>query len=115
MYHPQEITIHQWYSLTRLRLSKFKKFIFSFQFGVLPKVKETDREKLLRKKEKQKAKDESKLEKRRIKEEKLRKVADKEKERDKKKQQKIKPKTGASGGPSKIADFIQVRLLTREY
>lgn len=87
----------------------FIKDLIGFQFGVLPKVKETDREKLLRKKEKQKAKDESKLEKRRIKEEKLRKVADKEKERDKKKQQKIKPKIGTSGGgPSKIADFIQV-------
>lgn len=82
----------------------------TFQFGVLPKVKETDREKLLRKKEKQKAKDESKSEKRRIKEEKLRKVAEKEKEREKKKQQKVKPKTGTSG-PSKIADFIQVLLL----
>lgn len=75
---------------------------------MLPKQKD-DREKLLRKREKQKAKDDSKLEKRRLKEEKLRKVADKEKERDKKKQQKLKQKSGSSGGgPSKIADFIQV-------
>lgn len=80
------------------------------KFGVLPKLKDADREKLMRKREKQKAKDDSKLEKqRRLKEEKLRKVADKEKERDKKKQQKLKQKSAsASGIPSKIADFIQV-------
>lgn len=73
-------------------------------------MKEADREKLMRKREKQKAKDDSKLEKqRRLKEEKLRKVADKEKERDKKKQQKLKQKSAsASGMPAKIADFIQV-------
>ena len=81
------------------------------QFGVLPKMKESDREKLLRKREKQKAKDDSKIEKqRRLKEEKLRKVADKEKERDKKKQQKIKQKAVSLGSaPSKLSDFIQVR------
>lgn len=81
-------------------------------FAVLPKLKDADRDKLLRKREKQKAKDDSKLEKqRRLKEEKLRKVADKEKERDKKKQQKQKQKSTTSsipGAPSKIADFIQV-------
>jgi glucocorticoid receptor DNA-binding factor 1 len=78
-------------------------------FGVLPKMKESDREKLLRKREKQKAKDDSKLEKqRRLKEEKLRKVADKEKERDKKKQQKIKQKAvSLTTAPSKLSDFIQ--------
>lgn len=72
-------------------------------------MKEADREKLLRKCEKQKAKDDSKLEKqRRLKEEKLRKVADKEKERDKKKQQKLKQKSAsASGIPTKLVDFIQ--------
>ncbi|KAK9758629.1 RhoGAP domain [Popillia japonica] len=77
-------------------------------FGVLPKLKDSDREKLLRKREKQKVKDDTKLEKRRLKEEKLRKTADKEKDRDKKKQQKLKQKSSSSsGGPSKIADFIQ--------
>lgn len=78
-----------------------------------------DAEKALRKREKQKAKDDSKLEKRRLKEEKMRRVADKEKERDKKKQQKLKQKGGGggsgggsgsgsvSGPPSKLNDFIQ--------
>lgn len=75
----------------------------------MPKLKDSDREKLLRKREKQKVKDDTKLEKRRLKEEKLRKTADKEKDRDKKKQQKLKQKSSSSsGGPSKIADFIQV-------
>lgn len=74
-------------------------------FGVLPKMKESDVEKILRKREKQKAKDDSKLEKRRLKEEKLRKVAE---ERDKKKQLKTKQKTmPPSGVPSKLADYIQ--------
>jgi hypothetical protein len=75
-------------------------------------MKESDREKLLRKREKQKAKDDSKLEKqRRLKEEKLRKVADKEKERDKKKQQKIKQKAvSLTTAPSKLSDFIQVSV-----
>lgn len=77
---------------------------------MLPKMKDSDREKLMRKREKQKAKDDSKLEKqRRLKEEKLRKVADKEKERDKKKAQKLKQKSSSTTGiPLKIADFIQV-------
>lgn len=76
-------------------------------FGVLPKqLKDVERDKLIRKREKQKAKDDSRLEKRRLKEEKLRKVADKEKEREKKKQQKLKQKS-TSGGPLKISDFIQ--------
>ncbi|XP_031336151.1 rho GTPase-activating protein 190 isoform X8 [Photinus pyralis] len=76
-------------------------------FGVLPKqLKDIEQDKLTRKREKQKAKDDSKLEKRRLKEEKLRKVADKEKEREKKKQQKLKQKS-SSGGPPKISDFIQ--------
>lgn len=80
-------------------------------------MKEADREKLMRKREKQKAKDDSKLEKqRRLKEEKLRKVADKEKERDKKKQQKLKQKSAsASGLPSKIVDFIQVFMVCGVY
>ncbi|XP_017768448.1 PREDICTED: rho GTPase-activating protein 190 isoform X5 [Nicrophorus vespilloides] len=79
------------------------------QFDALPKMKESDREKLLRKREKQKAKDDSKLEKRKQKEEKLRKVADKEKERDRKKLQKLKQKSGSAGGnvPAKLSDFIQ--------
>lgn len=78
-------------------------------FGVLPKLKESDIEKILRKREKQKAKDDSKLEKRRLKEEKLKKVADKERERDKKKQQKQSKKSNsAAGALPKIADFIQV-------
>ncbi|XP_065166513.1 rho GTPase-activating protein 190 isoform X5 [Atheta coriaria] len=66
-------------------------------------------EKSIRKREKQKAKDDSKLEKRRLKEEKLRKVAEKEKERDKKKASKLKQKSGSSSSnaPSKLADFIQ--------
>ncbi|XP_018330563.1 rho GTPase-activating protein 190 [Agrilus planipennis] len=81
----------------------------SQMFGVLPKhYKDVEREKILRKREKQKAKDESKLEKRKLKEEKLRKIADKEKERDKKKQQKLKQKSASTGGIPKIADFIQV-------
>nr|XP_022914892.1 rho GTPase-activating protein 190 isoform X6 [Onthophagus taurus] len=77
-------------------------------FGVLPKQKDSDREKLLRKREKQKIKDDSKLEKRRLKEEKLRKVAEnKDKDRDKKKHQKLKQKSASTSGIPKIADFIQ--------
>nr|CAI5846227.1 unnamed protein product [Callosobruchus analis] len=77
----------------------------STMFGVLPKIKESDVEKILRKREKQKAKDDSKLEKRRLKEEKLRKVAE---ERDKKKQMKCKQKSmPPPGAPSKLADYIQ--------
>ncbi|CAH1985676.1 unnamed protein product [Acanthoscelides obtectus] len=77
----------------------------STMFGVLPKIKESDVEKILRKREKQKAKDDSKLEKRRLKEEKLRKVAE---ERDKKKQMKCKQKSMPPPGvPSKLADYIQ--------
>ncbi|CAH0558065.1 unnamed protein product [Brassicogethes aeneus] len=71
-------------------------------FGVLSKMKESDCEKLLRKREKQKAKDDSKLEKRRLKEEKLRKVAE---ERDKKKQQKSSGKQKSV--PITLADYIQ--------
>lgn len=78
----------------------------------MPKqLKDLDRDKLLRKREKQKAKDDSKLEKRRLKEEKLRKITDKEKEREKKKQLKLKQKSSSGGGPPKISDFIQVNWL----
>lgn len=78
----------------------------------MPKqLKDLDRDKLLRKREKQKAKDDSKLEKRRLKEEKLRKITDKEREREKKKQQKLKQKSSSGGGPPKISDFIQVNRL----
>ncbi|XP_060516601.1 rho GTPase-activating protein 190 [Cylas formicarius] len=74
-------------------------------FGVFPKMKETDLDKLLRKREKQKAKDDSKMEKRRLKEEKLRKVAE---ERDRKKLQKSKQKCMPPGGvAAKLADYIQ--------
>ncbi|CAH1109193.1 unnamed protein product [Psylliodes chrysocephalus] len=73
-------------------------------FGVLPKMKECDIEKMLRKREKQKAKDDSKQEKRRLKEEKLKRVAE---ERDKKKQKSKQKSIPSSGAPSKLADFIQ--------
>ncbi|XP_044740901.1 rho GTPase-activating protein 190 isoform X2 [Chrysoperla carnea] len=67
-------------------------------------------DKLTRKKEKQKSKDDEKLEKRRLKEEKMRKVADKERERDKKKQKQPKQKTNSdisSNQAIKISDFVQ--------
>ncbi|XP_066261136.1 rho GTPase-activating protein 190 [Euwallacea similis] len=76
-------------------------------FGVFPRMKESDFDKLLRKREKQKAKDDSKLEKRRLKEEKLRKVAE---EKDRKRQQKTQGKKAAvlpSGTVSKLTDYIQ--------
>lgn len=75
------------------------------QFGLGSKFanKECDREKLIRKKEKQKAKDDEKLEKRRIKEEKLRKVAEKEKEREKKKQKnKQQQKSSSTAGAQSL-------------
>lgn len=56
-------------------------------------------------------KDDEKQEKRRLKEEKLRKVADKAGREREKKKQKHKPKCvmGGTGQPLKISDFIQVR------
>lgn len=88
------------------------------QFGVVPKVKDSEREKLLeRKREKQKAisaKEEEKLEKRKAKEEqaKLRKLIDKEKEQEKKMRRKsTKPNSSKAGGGESTAtglsDFIQ--------
>lgn len=77
---------------------------------MLPKLKESDREKLARKKDKQKAKDDEKQEKRRLKEEKLRKVGDKGREREKKKQKHKQKCVVPSGAPLKIADFIQVSI-----
>lgn len=79
----------------------------------MPKLKDSDREKLLdRKREKQKlaaSKEEEKMEKRRAKEEaaKLRKLIDKEKELEKKMKRKSKPngKSMIEGGT--LSDFIQ--------
>lgn len=82
---------------------------------MLPKLKESDREKLARKKDKQKAKDDEKQEKRRLKEEKLRKVGDKGREREKKKQKHKQKCVVPSGAPLKIADFIQVSTFSLFY
>lgn len=86
------------------------------QFGVVPKVKDNDREKLLeRKREKQKAiaaKEDEKMEKRKAKEDaaKLRKLIDKEKELEKKMKRKSKPNNGkgatASDGTT-MPEFVQ--------
>ncbi|KAL1491496.1 hypothetical protein ABEB36_012085 [Hypothenemus hampei] len=78
-------------------------------FGMFPRLKESDIEKLIRKREKQKAKDDSKLEKRRLKEEKLRKVAE---EKDRKRQQKSGSKkptvlSTTGGVPSRLIDYVQ--------
>lgn len=86
--------------------------LFARQFGVVPKLKDNDREKLLeRKREKQKlaaTKEEEKLEKRRAKDEaaKLRKLIDKEKELEKKMKRKSKPngKNMIEGG--QLTDFL---------
>lgn len=84
-----------------------------FQFGVVPKLKDNDREKLLeRKREKQKlaaTKEEEKLEKRRAKDEaaKLRKLIDKEKELEKKMKRKSKPNGKHMIEGATLADFLQ--------
>lgn len=87
------------------------------QFGVVPKTKDNDREKLLeRKREKQKAaasKEDEKAEKRKAKEDaaKLRKLIDKEKELEKKMKRKSKPNSSSkSGGATEgtgLPDFVQ--------
>ncbi|XP_055303730.1 rho GTPase-activating protein 190 isoform X26 [Sitodiplosis mosellana] len=82
-------------------------------FGVVPKLKDNDREKLLeRKREKQKlaaSKEEEKLEKRRAKDEaaKLRKLIDKEKELEKKMKRKSKPNGKNMVEGAALSDFLQ--------
>lgn len=84
-----------------------------FKFGVLPKTKDSDRDKLLdRKREKQKAlaiKEEEKLEKKKAKEDaaKLRKLLDKEKEMEKKMKRKSKPNSSGKSAGSEWSDFVQ--------
>lgn len=82
------------------------------QFGVVPKLKDNDREKLLdRKREKQKlaaSKEEEKMEKRKAKEDaaKLRKLIDKEKELEKKMKRKSKPNGKNMVDGATLSDFM---------
>lgn len=86
--------------------------IYFKQFGVVPKLKDNDREKLLeRKREKQKlaaSKEEEKMEKRRAKDEaaKLRKLIDKEKELEKKIKRKSKPNGKNMVEGAQLTDFL---------